>query len=149
MTQIRKMLKSHGIERTHAAFKVMPRSRIYPRGDPLRQMVNLHAHEPSSTASCSAAFSGWSFPADAQPSSERCSPASESSVRFVRFATEHDETPKQDDYPIYRCPTRSDCDHQVTISAVIAEDVVSSAVRAALQDAQGHASMAENATGGH
>src|SRR5207302_4740336 len=45
--------------------------------------------------------------------------------------------PKQDDYPIYRCPSTSDCDHHVTISAVIAEDVVSAAVRDALADAEG------------
>jgi Recombinase zinc beta ribbon domain len=48
--------------------------------------------------------------------------------------------PRQNDYPIYRCPSTSDCPRHVTISAVIAETVVSDAVRAALSDAVGRAS---------
>jgi hypothetical protein len=52
--------------------------------------------------------------------------------------------PRQGDYPIYRCPSTSDCARHVTISAVIAEKVVTDAVRAALADMEGRASMAEN-----
>jgi hypothetical protein len=53
--------------------------------------------------------------------------------------------PKQNDYPIYRCPSTSDCERHVTISAVIAEDVVTKAVRASLANAEERASMAETA----
>jgi len=53
--------------------------------------------------------------------------------------------PKQGDYPIYRCLSTADCDHHVTISTVIAGDVVTSTVRDALADAEGRTSMAERA----
>jgi hypothetical protein len=48
--------------------------------------------------------------------------------------------PKQNDYPIYRCPSTSDCSRHVTISAAIAEQVVSDSARAALADVNGRAS---------
>jgi DNA invertase Pin-like site-specific DNA recombinase len=46
--------------------------------------------------------------------------------------------------PFYRC-TNFDCERRVAIVANIAEQVVSDAVRAALADAEGRASMAESA----
>jgi hypothetical protein len=52
--------------------------------------------------------------------------------------------PKQNDYPIYRCPSTSDCDHHVTISADIAESVIVERVRAALADIEGRASAEGN-----
>ena len=51
--------------------------------------------------------------------------------------------PRQDDYPIYRCPSTSDCPRHVTISAEIAEQVVTDAVRQALADAEGKASVTD------
>ena len=47
--------------------------------------------------------------------------------------------PKQGGYPIYRCASTSDCDHHMTISAVIAEEVVVKAARAAIKDIEGRA----------
>jgi hypothetical protein len=52
--------------------------------------------------------------------------------------------PKQVNLPIYRCPSHNDCACHVTINAEIAEEVVVSAVRQAIADAQGRASAAEN-----
>jgi hypothetical protein len=52
--------------------------------------------------------------------------------------------PRQNDYPIYRCRSTSDCDHRMTISAEIAEQVVSDHVRAALANVHGRASAETN-----
>ena len=49
--------------------------------------------------------------------------------------------PKQDNYPIYRCPSWSDCPCHVTISAEIAEQVITDAVCTALRDVEGRASI--------
>ncbi len=48
-------------------------------------------------------------------------------------------------YPMYRCAPTGDCPRRVAISATIAEDVVAAAVREALADAEGRASMADRA----
>lgn len=49
-------------------------------------------------------------------------------------------------YPFYRCAShRPDCSQRFTISAEIAEHVVSDAVRARLADAEGRASVEQNA----
>ena len=48
-------------------------------------------------------------------------------------------------YPTYRRASNRDCDKHVVISAEIAEEVVSEAVRNALADAQDRASTADNA----
>ena len=47
--------------------------------------------------------------------------------------------PSQNDYPIYRCPSTSDCSRHLTISAEIAEQVVTEAAQAAIADIHGKA----------
>ena len=50
------------------------------------------------------------------------------------------------EYPLYRCPAKKgDCASRVTISAEVAEGVVVDAVKAALANAEGRASMQDNA----
>jgi hypothetical protein len=46
-------------------------------------------------------------------------------------------------YPIYRCPPINDCTRRVTISATVAEQVVTNAVKAVLADAEGRASASQ------
>ena len=46
ITQIRKMLKSHGVERSHRGVQVMLASRIYLGEVHFGKLVNLDAHEP-------------------------------------------------------------------------------------------------------
>ena len=46
ITQIRKMLKSHGVERSHRGVQVMLASRIYLGEVHFGKLVNLTAHEP-------------------------------------------------------------------------------------------------------
>jgi DNA invertase Pin-like site-specific DNA recombinase len=144
ITEIRKMLKSHGVERSHRGVQVMLASRIYLGEVHFGKLVNLHAHEALIDRDLWSLVQRMVIPRGRQPSSDRLL-ARLSVLRCGSCGARLGamKLPKQHDYPIYRCPSTSDCDHHCTISAVIAEDVVSSAVRAALADAQGRASMAE------
>ncbi len=146
MTQIRTMLKSHGIDRSHRGVQVMLASRVYLGEIHFGKLVNLHAHEPIIDRALFGRVQRMVIPRGPQPGSERLL----ARLGVLRCGScgarlGSMKLPKQNDYPIYRCPSTSDCDHHVTISATIAEDVVTSAVRAALADAEGRASMAESA----
>ncbi len=54
-------------------------------------------------------------------------------------------TSNNSSYFLYRCPPTGDCRRRVTISADLAEQVVVDAVRAALANVEGRASMESNA----
>ncbi len=146
VTQIRNMLKAHGIERSHRGVQVMLASRVYLGEIHFGKLVNLRAHEPIIDRALWNQVQRMVVPRGRQPSSDRLLArlgvlrCGSCGARLGAM-----KMPKQDDYPIYRCPSTSDCDHHVTISARIAEDVVTSAVRNALRDAHGRASMAESA----
>ena len=146
ITQIREMLKSHGINRSHRGVQVMLASRVYLGEIHFGKLVNLHGHEPIIERELWNRVQRMVVPRGRQSSSDRLLArlgvlrCGSCGARLGAM-----KLPKQDNYPIYRCPSTSDCAHHVTISAVIAEDVVSSAVRAALADAEGRASMAQTA----
>jgi site-specific DNA recombinase len=140
------MLKSHGIERSHRGVQVMLASRIYLGEVHFGDLVNLKAHTPIVDRELWERVQRRKIPRGRKAKSDyllarlgvlRCGSCGGrlSSMRL----------PGQNDYRVYRCGSTSDCDHHVTISAEIAEDVVTVAVRAALADAEGRASMAESA----
>lgn len=144
-TKIRAMLKSHGVERSHRGVQVMLASRVYLGEIHFGKLVNLHAHDSIIERELWSRVQRMVIPRGRQPSSDRllarlgvlrCGSCN------ARLGTM--KLPKQKDYPIYRCPSTSDCDHHVTISAVIAERIVTDAVRAALADAEGRASVEHN-----
>jgi len=54
-------------------------------------------------------------------------------------------TSNNSSYYLYRCPPNGDCPRRVTISAELVENIVVSRVRDALADAEGRASMQDNA----
>jgi hypothetical protein len=148
ITQIRAMLKSHGIKRSHRGVQVMLASRVYLGEIHFGKLVNLTAHKPIIGRELWTRVQRMVIPRGPQPSSDRLL----ARLGVLRCGSCNArlgsmKLPKQRDYPIYRCPSTSDCNHHVTISARIAEDVVTSAVRAALADAEGRASMAESAQG--
>jgi hypothetical protein len=145
MTQIRAMLKSHGIQRSHRGVQVMLASRVYLGEVHFGKLVNIHAHEPIIERELWDRVQRMVIPRGRQPGSDRLL----ARLGVLRCGScgarlGSMKMPKQNDYPIYRCPSTSDCAHHVTISAVIAEQVVTDAVKRALADAEGRASVAEN-----
>jgi site-specific DNA recombinase len=144
-TEIRKMLKSHGISRSPRGVQVMLSSRTYLGEIHFGKLVNLRAHEAIVDRDLFNRVQRMIVPRGPQPPSERllarlgvllCGSCG------ARLGTM--KLPRQNDYPIYRCPSWSDCAHHVTISAEIAEQVVTDAVQAAIADMEGRASVAEN-----
>jgi site-specific DNA recombinase len=150
VTQIRNMLKSHDIERSHRGVQVMLANRIYLGELHFGKLVNLTACEPIIERELFDRVQRMVIPRGPKPKSTRLLArlgvlrCGSCGARLGAM-----KLPKQDDYPIYRCPSTSDCDHHVTISAVIAERVVVEATRAALRDTEGRADAQANARQAH
>jgi site-specific DNA recombinase len=146
MTQIRKMLKSNGVTRSHRGVQVLLASRVYLGEIHFGNLVNLSAHEPIIDRELFGQVQRMVIPRGRRPDSDRLL----ARLGVLRCGScgarlGSMKMPKQNDYAIYRCPSTNDCQHHVTIAAHIAEEVVTSAVRDALKDAKGRASVAENA----
>jgi DNA invertase Pin-like site-specific DNA recombinase len=146
ITQIRKMLTSHGVERSHRGVQVMLANRIYLGEVHFGKLVNLTAHKPIIDRELWTRVQRMVIPRGPQPGSERLL-ARLGILRCgscgARLGTM--KLPKQGDYPIYRCPSTSDCDHHMTISAVIAEQTIIKHVREVLADVEGRASAEDGA----
>jgi site-specific DNA recombinase len=144
---IRGTLAAAGISRSYRGVQVMLANRIYLGEVHFGKLHNLTAHEPIIDRELFARVQRAKVPRGPSPSSDRLL----ARLRVLRCGSCGSPLgpmtmPKQGDgYAIYRCPSTNDCAHHCTIAATIAEDVVSGAVRAALADAEGRASMADNA----
>lgn len=155
ITQVRNMLGSHGVERSHRGVQVMLANRIYlgelhfgKKDGKNKPLLNRAACEPIIERELFDRVQRMVIPRGRQPQSTRLL----ARLGVLRCGScgarlSSMKVPKQNDYPIYRCPSTSDCDHHVTISAVIAEQVVSDSVRTALADVKGRASAEANARG--
>lgn len=146
ISKIRQMLKEHGIHRSHRGVQVMLSSRIYLGEVHFGKLVNLHAHEAIIEHELWRRVQDMVVPRGRRPDSKRLL----ARLGVLRCGScgarlSSMKLPQQRDYPIYRCPSTSDCEHHVTISAEIAEEVVSRATRDALADVEGRASVAEKA----
>jgi DNA invertase Pin-like site-specific DNA recombinase len=144
ITQIRNMLREHGVERSHRGVQVMLSSRVYLGEIRFGKLHNVQAHEPIIDRDLWQRVQRMTIPRGHKPKSERLL----ARLGVLRCGScgarlSSMKLPKQGDYPIYRCPSTSDCPHHITISAEIAERVVSDAVRQALADAEGKASVAD------
>jgi site-specific DNA recombinase len=146
LSQIRKMLTDNGIKRSQRGVQVMLASRAYLGEVHFGELVNLSAHEPVVDRELWSAVQRMKVPRGKRSSSDRLL-ARLGVLRCGSCGSRLSamKLPRQNDYPIYRCSSTSDCARHVTISARIAEDVVSAAVREALLDVAGRASGAENA----
>jgi site-specific DNA recombinase len=145
ISQIRNMLRSHDIERSHRGVQVMLASRIYLGELHFGKLVNLQACEPIIERELFECVQRMVIPRGRKPKSMRLL----ARLGVLRCGScgarlSSMKLPKQNDYPIYRCPSTSDCDHHVTISADIAESVIVERVRAALADIEGRASAEGN-----
>jgi site-specific DNA recombinase len=145
ITQIRNLLKAHGIERSHRGVQVMLANRIYLGELHFGKLVNLAACEPIIDRELWGRVNRMVIPRGPRPASTRLL----SRLGVLRCGScgarlGAMKLPKQGDYPIYRCPSTSDCEHHMTISAVIAEQTITEHVRAALANVEGRASAETN-----
>jgi DNA invertase Pin-like site-specific DNA recombinase len=146
ISQIRDMLKSHGIARSHRGVQVMLASRIYLGEIHFGQLSNLSAHEPTIDRGLWQRVQRMVIPRGRRPDSDRLL----ARLGVLRCGScgarlGSMKLPRQGDYPIYRCPSTSDCPRHVTISATMVENIVIEKVKAALADAEGKASVERNA----
>ena len=144
ISEIRKMLQEHCVKRSHRGVQELLSSRTYLGEVHFGKLANLSAHEPIIDRELWQRVQRMRAPRGRQPDSNRLL----ARLGVLRCGScgarlSSMKLPKQHDYPIYRCPSTSDCAHHVTISAEIAENVVSEAVRNALSDAEDRASCAE------
>ncbi len=142
MAQIREMLKSHGVKRSHRGVQVMLANRIYLGELHFGKLVNPAACEPIIDRELWDRVQRMIVPRGPSPASERLL----SRLGVLRCGTcgarlSAMKLPKQNNYPIYRCPSTSDCDHHMTISAEIAEKVACEAVEYRLAHREGHTSV--------
>lgn len=146
MTQIRKMLKAHGIVRSHRGVQVMLASRVYLGEIHFGKLVNPHAHKAIVDRDLWARVQRMVIPRGPRPDSNRLL----ARLGVLRCGScgarlSSMKLPRQNDYPVYRCPSTNDCPRHVTISAVKVEQLVVDAVKARLADAEGRASVEQNA----
>ena len=143
--KIREMLKDHGVERSPRGVQVMLANRIYLGEIHYGKLVNLAGCEPIIEHDLFTRVQRLKVPRGPQPASDRLL-ARLGILRCgscgSRLGTM--KLPKQDNYPIYRCGSTNDCSRHVTISAELAEEVVSRCVRDALADAEERATLASN-----
>jgi len=147
---VRNMLQDHGVKRSHRGAQEMLANRVYLGEISFKidgkQETNPAAHDPIVERELFERVQRMKVPRGPRVSSDRLL----SGLKVLRCGSCGSslgtmKLPKQNDYPIYRCPSTAVCDRHVTISAVIAERVVSEAVRRALRDEKGRASAAEGA----
>jgi site-specific DNA recombinase len=147
LRDIRAMLAGEGVQRSYRGVQVMLASRVYLGEVHFGKMANLNAHEATIDRELWEAVQAKMIPRGPRPKSSDRLLARLGVLRCGSCGSRLSamKLPKQNDYPIYRCASTSDCDRHVTISALIAEDVVSAAVREALLDVEGRASGTESA----
>jgi hypothetical protein len=145
LMQIRKMLREHGVERSHRGVQEMLKSRVYLGEVHFGKLHNLEAHEPIFKTELERKL--W-YDVEAlhvkrgpRPKSTRLLSrldvlrCGSCGARMVAM-----KLPRQRDYPIYRCPSTSDCPKHMTISAQIVEDAVVVEVKRLLDGLKGTAS---------
>jgi DNA invertase Pin-like site-specific DNA recombinase len=142
---IRTMLAEHGVERSHRGVQVMLGNLVYRGQVNFGKHHNPSAHEPLVDRELWERVQRMVIPRGRRARSDRLLArlgVLQCGSCGARLSAMN--LPKQNDYPIYRCPSTSDCPKHVTISAEIAEQVVIDAVRAAVGHKQGRASAERN-----
>ena len=145
--QIREHLSRHGIVLSYHGTMTLIKSRVLLGEIHFGDLVNLQAHEPIVDRETWQRAQRASVPRGRKPKSERLL----ARLGVLRCAScggrmvVGTQTQNGRSYPFYRCGhVREDCPNRVTISAEMAETVVSDAVREALADAEGRASAETN-----
>lgn len=141
---IRAMLSDHGITRSYRGVQVLLASRI-PLGE-LRfgRLSNLHAHEPIIDEALWKRAQRMKVPRGPQAQS----PQLLARLRVLRCGScgsPMGSMNMQKQGPIYRCGSTNVCEHHMTISVAVADQVIVAAVRKALRDVEGKASLQTDA----
>jgi DNA invertase Pin-like site-specific DNA recombinase len=144
---VRAFLAGHGVQRSYHGVGSLLASRVMLGEIHFGNLVNLGAHEPIVEADVWRAVQRVKVSRGRRAKSDRllarldvlrCSGCGGRMV--VGTQTQNGRS-----YPFYRCGhVREDCDRRVTISAEVVEAVVVEAVCAAIDDAEGRASVEHN-----
>jgi site-specific DNA recombinase len=147
VADVRAFLAAHGIEHSYHGVSHLLTSRVMLGQIHFGALVNLQAHEPIVNVDVWTAVQRVRLPRGRRAKSERllarldvlrC--ASCDGRMVVGMQKQNGRS-----YPFYRCPSvREDCDRRVTISAELVEGLVVDAVKAALADVEGRASVEHN-----
>jgi hypothetical protein len=143
--EIHTYLKGNGIVRNWSTVKELLKNRLYLGEIRHGKLENLKAHEPIVGPGVWRAAQRTVIRGP-QPRSDRLLArlgvlrCGSCGARLIVSSQSHKKR-----YPMYRCPTNNDCTKRVSISAELAEQVVTDAVRAALADVEGRASAEDGA----
>jgi DNA invertase Pin-like site-specific DNA recombinase len=140
---VRAFLADNGIRRSYHGVSTMLASRVVLGEIHFGKLGNLQAHEPIVEPSLWERVQKVSAPRGRRAKSERLL----ARLGILRCGTCGAKmvvgTANNQGYHLYRCPPTGDCTKRMTISARIAEELVTQTVRTALSDAEGRAAAAE------
>lgn len=145
IAEVRKFLTSKGIKRTYRGVQSLLASPLYLGEIRFGELVNPAAHEPIVPRQLWEQVQRVKVARGRRPKSERllarlgilrCGTCG---ARMVVGSSHYGQ------YPLYRCIPTSDCERRVSISAELVERVVVEAVKEALADVVGRASVEANA----
>lgn len=143
---VRAFLVSRGVQRSYRGVQVMLADRIYLGEIHFGTLVNLHAHEAIIDRELWHRVQAKRATRGRKPTGE---PRLLSRLGILRCGScgarlSTMRLPRQNDYPIYRCPSTNDCPSHVTISAELAERAVWEQVKALISDAKGTANSSHD-----
>jgi site-specific DNA recombinase len=146
--QVREHLREHGVERSFHGVQSMLTSRMYLGELNFGALVNTDSHSPLVDPTTWASVQKMRSPRGRRPKSERLL----ARLEILRCATCGARmvigTTRQQGkrYSFYRCNPTSDCKQRVTISADLAEQVVTDATRELVEGVRGSATIADGVT---
>jgi site-specific DNA recombinase len=138
--EVRAFLKENGIDRSYHGVQSLLRSRVVLGEVHFGDLVNPNAHEPIVDAATWRNVQKMVVSRGRQAKSERLL-ARLGVLRCGSCGALMQVGNTGGPYPIYRCSPISDCSQRMAITAIIAEQVLTDRVRAALADVQGRASV--------
>lgn len=141
--QVADYLTEHGYPRSHCGVRGMLKSRVYLGEIHWGKHVNLEAHPAIIDRELWERVQRMVVPRGRKSPSRRLL----SRLRVLRCGNCGGlmgamKVQQNGDYPVYRCPYGNPCPSHLVISATIVEEVVMDAVRRAIANEEGRASMA-------
>lgn len=146
LTEIRKMLAAHGVQRSHRGAQVMLANRVYLGEVRFGELINPDAHAAIIDRELFDRVQRMVIPRGRKPKSDYLL----ARLGILRCATcgarlSAMQMRQQGGYRVYRHSSMNDCPRKVAISADMVEDAVVEKVRSVLADVEGRASAEQNA----
>jgi DNA-binding transcriptional MerR regulator len=145
IAKIRTYLREHGIERSFHGVGLLLSSRVVLGEIHFGELVNLEAHEPIVDRDLWQRVQRVKVPRGRKPKSDRLLArlgvlrCASCGARMVVGSSNNSTV------PAYRCPATGDCERKASIQAEKVEGIVVDHVRHVLADAEGRASVEDNA----